>query len=929
MNLSVPGWARMGIFVAAVHSCLAISTAIAQDGTCARVRLEIPQEAVVTRSAFRATLTLTNSESVRVLDGIRVEIEIRDANGERATRRFAISPPELTGIDDVDGTGSVAPMTTAKASWTIVPTRDAAPIEPAPYDFGGTLSYTLDGVTVVVPLYPDRLTVVPDALLSFKYFLQRDVYSDDPHTSDIVEPTEPFTLGLMVHNAGFGTARSLRITSAQPKIVDNVRGLLIDFRIVGAEVGGRSFSPSLTADFGDLDPGATAVARWLMTSSLQGHFVEYNARYEHVSSLGDPRVSLIDSLEVFELIHAVRAAAPSDDGLPDFMTNQLSPTTVPPDPLEVPSGPGADPDRLDLPDTVHLSDGRVETVTTILDAVVTPFPAEVRVEVSDAVPSGWTYIKIPDPFNGQLLLTEAHRSDGTDLLLGYNAWQTDRTFIDYEGQAVRLHRIHFFDRGGDGNYTLVFRGGAGVPGSLSFASTTAVTTQVASVGTENDPTTLYAISDETTGLYVGPGGRLRAEPFWMGRDAWINLRIRALQPAVGYRFKAKAMVGGMETAFGPVALVTTSVGGDVDGDGVVNQADSALVRQSLSSRFPDPRFDARADLNGDDRVDDADLRLVWLFSDDDGDATRNGIDNCPDRPNPSQLDGDGDGVGDACDNCPSVSNSSQADTDGDGYGDACDDCKFDVDPSQVDGDGDLVGDVCDNCPTVPNPNQGDLDNDGVGDPCDNCPVDRNPGQEDTDGDGIGDVCDPDADADGVPSALDNCPLNPNPGQEDLDGDGLGDPCDNCSLVVNALQEDSDRDRVGNVCDNCPLVYNPAQSNFDDDGDGDVCDLNDGLIWEWRDNTTSVSWQPEQGWTSWNLYIGDLEVLKESGEYTQVPGSSLVADQQCGLTSTSADDLGNPVLGKISFSLVTGVMGGVEGSLGASATGQRQNTHPCP
>jgi hypothetical protein len=71
--------------------------------------------------------------------------------------------------------------------------------------------------------------------------------------------------------------------------------------------------------------------------------------------------------------------------------------------------------------------------------------------------------------------------------------------------------------------------------------------------------------------------------------------------------------------------------------------------------------------------------------DTDLDAVADGLDNCPEVPNPEQTDtdldlagdacdpdDDGDGVADGVDNCPLVSNSAQTDSDGDGLGDACD-----------------------------------------------------------------------------------------------------------------------------------------------------------------------------------------------------------------------------------------------------------------
>src|SRR5206468_1970187 len=89
-----------------------------------------------------------------------------------------------------------------------------------------------------------------------------------------------------------------------------------------------------------------------------------------------------------------------------------------------------------------------------------------------------------------------------------------------------------------------------------------------------------------------------------------------------------------------------------------------------------------------DHVNEAATCRPELAPDRDGDGWGDGYDmipvcdNCPDIPNPDQLDSDGDGVGDVCDNCPNTAN-----------------------PDQADQDLDRIGNVCDNCPTVYNPDQ--------------------------------------------------------------------------------------------------------------------------------------------------------------------------------------------------------------------------------
>jgi len=150
---------------------------------------------------------------------------------------------------------------------------------------GATLTYTIGGEDHVTEVTPDYIFVKPMPELTLDYFLPTDVYGDDAFTHEI-EPSIPFNLGVRVSNSGAGVARSLKIDSAQPKIVENEQGLLIGFVIEGSAVNGQAATPSLLADFGDIAPNASGVARWIMTCSLSGKFVEFTAEYSHSDELG-------------------------------------------------------------------------------------------------------------------------------------------------------------------------------------------------------------------------------------------------------------------------------------------------------------------------------------------------------------------------------------------------------------------------------------------------------------------------------------------------------------------------------------------------------------------------------------------------------------------------------------------------------------------
>jgi hypothetical protein len=190
-----------------------------EEGVCARVRVQLQQQVVLSRQAFHAELEIANGSSSENVEQVLAFFDVYDERGELATDRFAIYPPTLRNINAIDGTGRIAPNTIANISWIIVPRKTAAPREMTRYYVSGVLMYAIEGTTYVVPLLPAPIDVLPDPSLELDYFWQREVFADDPFTPE-VEPSEPFSLGLRMLNAGFGTARNVRVISGQPRIVE-------------------------------------------------------------------------------------------------------------------------------------------------------------------------------------------------------------------------------------------------------------------------------------------------------------------------------------------------------------------------------------------------------------------------------------------------------------------------------------------------------------------------------------------------------------------------------------------------------------------------------------------------------------------------------------------------------------------------------------
>ena len=406
-------------------------------GTCAKVRLRLEQEAVISRDAFQARLEIENT-TASPLDAIGVTLLVTDESGANRTEQFQIRPPTLDGLSGVDGAGLLPAQSTGSAAWFLVPATSAAPTNRTRYFVSGTLTYRQDGTLLTLPLAPTAIDVLPTPRLFVDYFHERDVFSDDPFTPEI-EPSIPYSLAVRVRNEGFGVAKNFRITSAQPEIVDNEKGLFIHFEIIATEVGGVGLSPALTADFGDIHPGASVVGRWLFRSSLQGLFTSYDASFEHISGLGDRRFSLIDRINIHEMIHLVQADRGLEDGLPDFLVNDV-------------------PDFRDLPDTLHFSNGSNAPVMVVTNGMIDgPISAgHLTAQLTVTPVPGWFYLQMPDPADQTFRLREVRRADNSLVYLGTNVWRTDRTFIGFGQRPLRENILHLLDFAGAGAYTLIY-----------------------------------------------------------------------------------------------------------------------------------------------------------------------------------------------------------------------------------------------------------------------------------------------------------------------------------------------------------------------------------------------------------------------------------------------------------------------------------------
>lgn len=430
------------------------------SSVCSSITLQFTQKMVMTRQAFRGTLTVFNGNEQEAMKDAKLTLTVTDEKGNIAmSDKFQVNLENLKGFTGnknfTDG-WTLDAKQEGIATVLFIPTKKAAPTVETRYAFGGTLSYVdpFTGLEVTRDLTPITLTVKPSPNLDLTYFMQRDIKGDDPLTKE-VEPSEEAEFSLLINNLGYGDATNVKMSTNQPEIVDNEKGLKVKFELMSSQLNGQektlALGGSVSTDFGTIPAHSTSYAQWWIKSSLLGHFTDYDVTATHLTSYDNKDLSLLNDVTIHELIRSIDVTK-GDKTLKGFMTNDIV-------------------DADDTPDMLYLSDGEIEKVNVAASSSITKTSDTEYTLTITPSEEGWNYGNLSDPTYGVSALKSVTRaSDGKQISLR-NFWQTDRTLRDGKDPLYE-NRIHFADQ---------FDGKNAESYILTFEATPSLMLEVASI----------------------------------------------------------------------------------------------------------------------------------------------------------------------------------------------------------------------------------------------------------------------------------------------------------------------------------------------------------------------------------------------------------------------------------------------------------------
>ena len=415
------------------------------DSVCAVVKIEIQQDITLERQGFSAHMRINNNLTHIAIEDINIVVSFTDEDGNDVLASSDTTDPDavffikldsLENINDINGNGVINTSTSADIYWLIIPAPGASDNNPNGklYYVGATLTYTNGGEANETVVSPDYIFVKPMPSIQIDYFIPVEVYGDDAFTTEVEAPI-PFALGIRAKNNGYGTAKNFKVDCNQPEIVDNEQGLLVDFVIEGTEVNGEIQTDSLTVDLGDIEPNTAAVARWIMSCSLSGTFEDFTADFSHSDELGGELTSLITKTETHFSIRDVLVDLPGRDSLKDFLVYENESYTI---------------FETDAPDS------SVITNSASLE-FIGYYDSESRYQLSCPGTSGFVYIQLTDPNEGESTIKKVVRSDGKQIK-SENAWLSKS-----RNEQSWDYYLNLFDINSTGSYTFVFGSSADIP----------------------------------------------------------------------------------------------------------------------------------------------------------------------------------------------------------------------------------------------------------------------------------------------------------------------------------------------------------------------------------------------------------------------------------------------------------------------------------
>ena len=251
------------------------------------VKMQIDQKVSLEREAFNAKLNI--KPSVTPLDNFKVQVSIKDENGDDASGLFQVLVMQQSGIASVAGSTVSGPV---DVTWQLIPysTAGGTSANGKNYSIVASIDYNYSNGTYSYTTQAETITVKPMPKLTIDYKL--------PY---ITMAGKPVKIKAIVTNNGYGPAHNLVIKSAQPKIVENLSNVPVSFTLLGSSATPNDNTlnnSSLDISFGDIPAGGTAEGYWLLSTTKDGYFVEFTSTLTHQDYMGvqlDPLIEAVNT----------------------------------------------------------------------------------------------------------------------------------------------------------------------------------------------------------------------------------------------------------------------------------------------------------------------------------------------------------------------------------------------------------------------------------------------------------------------------------------------------------------------------------------------------------------------------------------------------------------------------------------------------------